>query len=104
SAQGPNLFVPVLPSSPVSCEPTATQWNSPLASTPSLTPLAANTSSFSCSFSAPGPSSVVGPLSYQTTHGTPSLAPVNAMSGSTPLRVGSTLRLGSVLPGPTRGT
>ena len=42
-------------------------------------------------------------FSYHTTHGTLSLAPVNAMSGSTPLRVGSTLRLGSTRPGPTRG-
>src|SRR5436189_28680 len=34
-------------------------------------------------------------VSSQATHGTLSLAPVKAMSGSTPLRVGSTFRLGS---------
>src|SRR5262249_10633550 len=42
-------------------------------------------------------------FSYQTTHGTESFAPVNAMSGSTPLRVLSTFRLGSSPVGPTRG-
>src|SRR5689334_21072320 len=34
-------------------------------------------------------------FSYQTVQATTSLAPVNAMSGSTPLRVGSTLSVGS---------
>ena len=46
-------------------------------------------------------------FSYHTTHGTeswtPLASPVNAMSGSTPLRVGSMFRLGSVPPLPTRG-
>ncbi len=43
-----------------------------------------------------------GPVSYHTTHGTLSLAPVNAMSGSIPSRLTSTFRLGSAPPGPTR--
>ena len=41
-----------------------------------------------------GPASS-GPVSYQTTQATLSLAPVNAMSGSTPSRLGSTLSVGS---------
>src|SRR4051794_36699945 len=36
--------------------------------------------------------------SYQTTHGTVSLGPVNAKSGSMPSRVGSMFRVGSVAP------
>ena len=38
------------------------------------------------------------PCSYQTTHGTVSLGPVNAMSGSMPSRVGSMFSVGSVAP------
>src|ERR1700735_4056817 len=60
--------------------------------------LAANTSSL---LESPD---VLGPVSYQTTHGTASLAPVNAISGSIPSRCTSTLRLGSAPPGPTRLT
>jgi hypothetical protein len=48
-----------------------------------------------CSLSLP---SAPGSVSYQTTHGTLSSVPVKAMSGSIPLRVVSTLRLGSALP------
>jgi hypothetical protein len=59
------------------------------------TPLAANTMSLECR-----PSLLV-PCSYQTTHGTASLAPVNAMSGSTAARVRSTLSDGSA---PSRST
>src|SRR5205085_43731 len=65
----------------------------------SLIPLAANTISLAWS-----PVNRVAPSSYQTTHGTESFAPVKAMSGSTPLREGSTLRLGSWKPAPARGS
>ena len=98
AAQVPKAFAPLVSRVPWSWFPTATQWKPPLAATPSLTPLAANSKKLLCR-----PLIVVLPVSYQTTHGTPSLGPVNVMSGSIPSRVGSTLRLGSALLGPTRG-
>ncbi len=94
SAHLPILLVPLVSSVALNDWPTTTQWNPPLAASPSLTPLAANTISFSCRPAVPLP------FSYQTIHGTPSFTPVNAMSGSTPSRVVSTFRLGS---SPTRG-
>src|SRR5437764_9346229 len=51
---------------------------------------------------APRPVVPAPPVSYHTTHGTESLAPVKAMSGSIPSRLTSTFRLGSAPPGPTR--
>src|SRR4051794_36484820 len=87
SAAPPNLWLPELSSVSDARLPTTTQWNLP---PPSLTALAANTMSLSCR-----PLILLSSISYQTTHGTVSLGPVNAMSGSTPLRVGSTLRVGS---------
>src|SRR4051794_23440074 len=69
-------------------DPTATQWKPPSAA-PSATALAAKT----CSLSArPRP---LLSFSYQTTQGTASPGPVNAKSGSTPLRLGSMLSVGS---------
>src|SRR5450755_773089 len=97
-AQLPNPFVPLVSSVPVSECPTTTQWKPPFAATPSGMPLAANTISL-----LRRPLIEVLSFSYQTTHGTLSFAPVKVMSGSIPLRVGSTLRLGSAPPGPTRG-
>src|SRR3954447_19723437 len=97
SAQLPNLLAPVV-SSVLTCAgvpapapvplPTARQLNPPSA-VGSLTILAAKTCSllrrprFESSFS------------YQTVQATVSLGPVNAMSGSTPLRLGSTFSVGS---------
>src|SRR5204863_2299901 len=98
AAHVPKPFVPLVSRVPCSWFPTATQWKPPLAATPSLTPLAANTRKLLCSPLIP-----VLPVSYQTTHGTPSLGAVKPMSGSIALRVGSTFRLGSALEGPTRG-
>src|SRR5262249_50393071 len=98
SAHAPKPCVPEVSSVPASPLPTATQWKPPFAPTPSLTPLAANAISFWCR-----PAIAVAFFSYHTTQGTPSWVPVKAMSGSTPSRVGSMLRLGSAAPGPTRG-
>src|SRR5437867_5821962 len=71
--------------------PTATQRNPPSA-VASATIFAAKTISLLRS-----PSIWVGSSSYQTTHATVSFGPVNAMSGSTPERVGSMLSVGSPL-------
>src|SRR5258706_10014588 len=71
--------------------PTASQWNPPSA-VASATILAAKTMSLLRS-----PSIWVGSSSYHTTHATVSFGPVNAMSGSTPARVGSMLSVGSPL-------
>src|SRR5437773_5124685 len=71
--------------------PTAIQWKPPSA-VPSATIFAAKTMSLLRS-----PSIWLGSSSYQTTHATVSFGPVNAMSGSTPERVGSMLRVGSPL-------
>src|SRR5919202_5254394 len=68
--------------------PTACQWKPPSAAG-SLTILAAKTCSL---LRRPIP---LASFSYQTVHATVSLGPVNAMSGSTPLRLGSTLSVGS---------
>src|SRR5262249_42132699 len=70
--------------------PTACQWNAPSAFW-SATILAANT----CSLLARP--SWLSSFSYQTTHATVSLRPVNAMSGSMPLRLGSMFSVGSPL-------
>ena len=45
--------------------------------------------------SSPRSPSALEPVSYQTTQATVSLGPVKAMSGSIPLRLGSTFRVGS---------
>src|SRR5437867_8338817 len=74
---------------PVVPFPTASQWKPPSAKG-SATILAAKTMSLLRS-----PSMPVGSSSYQTTHATVSFGPVNAMSGSTPERVGSMLSVGS---------
>src|SRR6185436_7450950 len=87
SAAPPNLLLPELSSVAERRLPTTTQWNLP---PPSLTALAANTMSLLWS-----PLILLSSTSYQVTHGTVSLGPVNAMSGSMPLRVGSTLSVGS---------
>src|SRR3989454_5590274 len=71
--------------------PTAIQWKPPSA-VPSATIFAAKTMSLLRS-----PSIWLGSSSYQTTHATVSFGPVNAMSGSTPERVGSMLSVGSPL-------
>src|SRR5437016_12156934 len=71
--------------------PTATQRNPPSA-VASATIFAAKTISLLRS-----PSIWVGSSSYQTTPATVSFGPVNAMSGSTPERVGSMLSVGSPL-------
>src|SRR5438552_4630745 len=71
--------------------PTATQRKPPSA-VASATIFAAKTISLLRS-----PSIWVGSSSYQTTHATVSFGPVNAMSGSTPERVGSMLSVGSPL-------
>src|SRR5215472_8840700 len=71
-----------LPVLPITC-----QWKPPAPVVVSGSPLAANTSSL------PASPVVPGCCSYQTTHGTLSLAPVKAMSGSTPSRLTSTFRL-----------
>ena len=71
--------------------PTASHWKPPSTTpetAPAVTALAAKTRSF---LTPKDP----GPCSYQTTHGTVSPGPVKAMSGSIPLRLGSTLRDGS---------
>ncbi len=68
--------------------PSTTQRKPPIA-VGSATPFAANTSEFVRRPSA------LAPSSYQTTHGTVSFGPVNAMSGSRPSRVGSMFRLAS---------
>src|SRR5437867_2910870 len=69
--------------------PTATQRKPPSA-VASATIFAAKTMSL-----LRRPSIWVGSSSYQTTHATVSFGPVNAMSGSTPERVGSMLSVGS---------
>src|SRR6266481_430510 len=71
--------------------PTATQRKPPSA-VASATIFAAKTMSL-----LRRPSIWVGSSSYQTTHATVSFGPVNAMSGSTPERVGSMLSVGSPL-------
>src|SRR5262249_15031840 len=73
--------------------PTACQWKPPSAA-PSETIFAANT----C-WLLRSPERPVGPSSYQTVQATVSFAPVNAMSGASPSRVGSTFRLGSARGG-----
>src|SRR5690242_11043160 len=70
--------------------PTACQWKAPSAAV-SPTILAANT----CSLSRK-PSALLS-VSYHTTHATLSFAPVNATSGSIPLRLGSMFSVGSPL-------
>src|SRR5581483_9770720 len=67
-------------SSPLSALPITCQWKPPF--TPavvSASALAANTMSLAARPAVPAP-----PVSYHTTHGTESFAPVNAMSGSIP--------------------
>src|SRR5262249_4256524 len=71
--------------------PTASQWKPPSA-VASATILLANTMSL-----LRRPSIWVGSSSSHTTHATVSFGPVNAMSGSTPERVGSMLSVGSPL-------
>src|SRR6188472_3123958 len=68
--------------------PTACQWKPPSALV-SLTILAAKTCSL---LRRP---MLLGSFSYHSVHATVSLGPVNAMSGSTPLRLGSMLSVGS---------
>src|SRR6201995_2179274 len=80
-----------LPVLPITC-----QWKPPAPCVASASALAANT------ISLPARPCVPPFFSYQTTPGTPSLAPVKAMSGSIPSRLTSTFRLGSAPPGPTR--
>src|SRR4051794_3859584 len=95
AAQGPKLCGGEVVSSgfvwPAVPAPTACQWKPPSAGA-SETPFAAKICSFS---DGRAPVSVLSPFSYHTTHGTASLGPVNASSGSTPARVGSTFRDGS---------
>src|SRR5262249_18337154 len=79
----------VLPAVPF---PTACQWKPPTPAVVSATPLAANTMSLLC---RPMPLAF---SSYHTVHGTVSLGPVKAMSGTSLLRVGSVLG-----PGPRGG-
>jgi hypothetical protein len=100
AAHVPNLVgVPVVSRTPWAPLPTATQCMPPSAEA-SATPLAANTISLDCSWL--GAVVPVASFSYQTTHGTESCAPVKAMSGSTPLRVGSMFSVGSALPAGNR--
>src|SRR5438270_5723960 len=82
AAHVPKLFVPLVSRVPWREFPTPTQWNPPLAATPSFTALAANTMRLLWS-----PLIAVLPVSYQTTHGTLSLGPVNVMSCSIPFAV-----------------
>src|SRR5262245_6784187 len=92
SAQWPNPCAPELSSTlvcPAVPFPTVIQWKPPSA-VPSATIFAAKTISLLRSPSIP-----LGSSSYQTTHATVSFGPVNAMSGSTPERVGSMLSVGS---------
>src|SRR5690242_13975486 len=76
--------------------PTATHLKPPsccdVTGSASLTALAANTCWLVARPAVPAPSS------YHTDHGTVSLGPVNAMSGETPSRLGSTFSDGSTLP------
>src|SRR4051794_30377637 len=92
SAHGPKWLVAPEVSSgltwPWVPAPTDCQWKPPGA-VASATSLAANTRSVSLS---PMP---LGSSSYQVTQPTVSFGPVNAMSGSTPWRDGSTLSVGS---------
>ena len=71
--------------------PTACQWNLPSAAA-SATALAAK-----IIWLLRSPAIAVGSSSYQTVHTTVSSLPVNAMSGSTPARVGSMLSVGSTV-------
>src|SRR5262249_34682590 len=93
SAQGPKPCAApdvsstcLMPAVPL---PTACQWKPPSAAA-SETIFAANT----CSLLR-RPERPVGPSSYQTVQATVSFAPVNAMSGASPSRVGSTFSVGS---------
>ena len=69
--------------------PTACQWKPPSTPLGSATIFAANT----CSL--PRSPSALGPVSYQTVQATVSPGPVNVLSGSMPLRLGSTFSVGS---------
>src|SRR5262245_25745285 len=93
SAQGPKPCVaPEVSStclSPAVPLPTACQWKPPSAAA-SETIFAAKT----C-WLVRSPERPVGPSSYQTAQATVSFAPVNAMSGASPSRVGSMFRVGS---------
>src|SRR6202012_4002615 len=94
AAQFPKALAPVVSSvlagatAPAVPLPTARQLKPPSA-VGSLTILAANTCSLSRRPSAEWS------FSYQTVQATVSLGPVNVMSGSTPLRLGSTFSVGS---------
>ena len=91
AAHGPKPFAPdvsrmfVCPAVPL---PTACQWKPPSA-LESATIFAAKTCSL---LRRP---MLLASFSYQTVQATLSLGPVNAMSGSTPLRLGSMLSVGS---------
>src|SRR4029077_20925713 len=85
AAQAPKWLAPVVSSVPLSARPTTTQGKPPLAVTPSATPLAAKTMSFVFR------PAWLGPVSYQVTHGTLSLGPGKAQSGSIPSAGGRTL-------------
>src|SRR5450755_1574740 len=86
----PTGVVPLESSTPNPLIPTAVHWNWPSAAA-LLVAFAANTISL---LFRPTPLAF---CSYHTTHGTVSLAPVNAMSGSTPSREGSTFIDGSLV-------